>query len=124
MTDHTCPDCGAAALTSISGGSIVLSCNQCTWAVATTNYQRPEWDRNTYRVFLTTTSGSLPRAAGRVAAELGISGKEALQALRDGQPLAPAFTAKDVVRLDSLLTPRGFTVSTEPSFPWALADGS
>ncbi len=102
----------------------MLSCSKCDWAVATTNHERPEWDRNNYRVFLTATSDSLTKAAGRVAAELDVSGHEALQALRDGKPLNSTFTATYVIWLCGVLVPLGFTVATEPSFPWGLTNES
>lgn len=120
MTENACPDCGASVLRSISGRSVVLSCSECAWAVATTNYERPEWDEKNYLVFLTATSDNLTRAAGRVAAELGVSGHEALQALRDGKPLNSTFTASDVIRFYGMLVPLGFTVATEPPFPWGF----
>lgn len=91
--------------------------------MVTTNYDLPQWDKTQYRVRLVTASSHLAKAAAQVAVELGISGRQALQILRDGQPLPIMFTAMDVLRIGSKLTPLGFNLSTEPPFPWGLTGG-
>lgn len=123
MTDRFCPGCGALLVLSISEGSRSVSCSECSWAVTTTNYDLPQWDKTQYRIRLVTTNGHLAKAAACVAAELGITGRQALQILRDGQQLGTMLTAMDVLRIDSKLTPQGFCLSTEPPFPWGLTGG-
>jgi hypothetical protein len=92
--------------------------------VATTNHDLPQFDKTSYAVRVTTTITPVTKAAARLAAALSISSVQAMHAISDQRPIKDSISAIEVMRLNSLLIPLGFTIAVEPSFKWALTTQS
>lgn len=123
MAHASCPVCTGELAPGVSGGSYVLRCSSCGWCVATTNRDQPGFDRTLYCVRATAGQLRASTAAARLAVALGMRGSEVARLLSEDLPIG-SYRAEEVLDIMARLAPLGFSVSTEPPFPWGPQDGA
>ncbi len=111
-----CPNCSGVLASATSGLSLVVSCSDCDWAVATTNHNHPAFDRTRYTVFVDAFTLDRKKAIAILAVELNLSLAMARRVVDTGLPIATDVLANEVFGLDHRLRRRGFEIKTDPPF--------
>jgi len=90
--------------------------------VATTNHNQPQFDRTSYKVFVVSEGLASAQSVARLAVEVGIPSVRARAILSERLPLNESANAETVLHIYRRVHGHGFSVRTEPPFPWSLAE--
>ena len=119
-----CPKCGGELggfpEDSLTAGIRCLNCD-CVMLVTTNpNPKLPEFDKTDYDLFILWSDEQRHRVIAAAANILFIGVRTARDRIDSGDPVARAINAVRVKKLARDFSESGFSIRTNPEFPWSL----
>lgn len=114
----SCPECGGSLKSEIVGSSVVVSCENCGWSVASSYIEPIREDETVYSLFLENGNTADKRTLSCLSNVVGCNFLQAKKMVDGSRSLLFSGTAVEVREKRDQLEEGEVAYSIEPDFPY------
>ena len=116
----TCPKCNAELTSEVKGSTLLLTCGECGWSVATSYIEPIFLDETTYRLALDAGNPASKPVLAAVSAAAGGNYLSAKKLVESAPVVLSEDLAPEVMRIARILADGSVSYSIAPDFPYEI----
>lgn len=112
-----CPECGGQLVNTVEGSTLIVSCKNCNWSVATTYISPIDADETLYSIALTKNNEMTVDQLKLISKMIGGNFLNAKRAINDSSVIITKAKAKTVAEARKKMDAVGLKYQITPAFP-------